>query len=406
LILLIGGTLLACQEDLVAPGVCPEFCPPSVIDVLDTVLLESVSLDSTYIGYFQSVEARAMQVASPGSSVPSRGLVRFLSFPETIQGDDLIAPADSFEIQLIMVRRNVDVPDLQIVLHRAPSDVATQPSFTDLDPIFHDSTEIGVISVANDAVFDTLRVVVAADAFPAFIDDERVTAIGIEVRGASPTFATLGTIEGLRPAAIARFARTDSSGVEVLREDSSSAASDTFVRPEPAAAGADTLVIGGEPTSRSLLRVDIPPSVIDSTAIVEAILYIVPVMPAFGAPADTFRVQANALSADFGPKSPLVIELPGEIADSLVVTGSPVTVGRMDTVAIDITAIVASWQADSSRPRSVMLRTVAIRNPRGLDPTQGEASTLARLLFGSSRVPNARPYLRVTYVPPFAFEGN
>ncbi len=67
-------------------------------------------------------------------------------------------------------------------------------------------------------------------------------------------------------------------------------------------------------------------------------------------------------------------------------------VGTTDTIAIDITNIVGAWQSDSLAPRSLMLRVLP------------EGGNLAELRFGTSEHPTARPFLRITFVPPFRFQ--
>ena len=91
--------------------------------------------------------------------------------------------------------------------------------------------------------------------------------------------------------------------------------------------------------------------------------------------------------------SPIVLIVSS--GDSLnVVPDADVPVGSMDTVSIDVTAILRNWQTNDTRPHSIVLRT------------SPEAGTLGTLIFGSSRTPGMEPSLRLTYVNPFRFEGS
>jgi hypothetical protein len=122
----------------------------------------------------------------------------------------------------------------------------------------------------------------------------------------------------------------------------------------------------------------------DSSDIVRAHLLFVPVEPALGAPSDTFAVVAEPLGADFGAKSPI---LSG--SDPLV--RAEVGVGTTDTVVIDISRIVALWQAAPDQVRTLVLRFL------------DEAGSVAELRVGSTRFLGSEPTIRVTYVPPFSF---
>jgi len=80
--------VLACSDDISAPGVCPEFCPTSDIETLDTVLTNVVSRDSSYTGYVFPHAANRIQVTNAGADVESRGIFEILRFPEDIQDKD------------------------------------------------------------------------------------------------------------------------------------------------------------------------------------------------------------------------------------------------------------------------------------------------------------------------------
>ena len=190
---------------------------------------------------------------------------------------------------------------------------------------------------------------------------------------------------------ITLYTTLDSLGTPVQRSEVRGIQFDSFVRPPVAPLAPGTLLIGAAPTSRSLMRMDLPAFIIDSSQIVGANLILFPVAPAVGAPADTFRIQPIRLTADFGPKSPFLLVIP---ADSTIeAIGTAVAVGSGDSVVIDVTAILAQWQADSTLPRSLMLRVFP------------EGSSLAELRIGSKEGGATAPRLRVAYVPPFKFGG-
>jgi hypothetical protein len=66
-------------------------------------------------------------------------------------------------------------------------------------------------------------------------------------------------------------------------------------------------------------------------------------------------------------------------------------VGSTDTIVVDMTQLMATWQADTSIVRTLVLR---------LDD---EGGTIGELRLGSSKTPGLYPAMRLTYVPPFSF---
>ncbi|MFB3110708.1 MAG: hypothetical protein ACE10G_01625, partial [Gemmatimonadales bacterium] len=97
---------------------------------------------------------------------------------------------------------------------------------------------------------------------------------------------------------------------------------------------------------------------------------------------DTFEIVAEALGAYFGAKSPILS------APDAAIVRAEVGVGTTDTVVIDISSIVAFWQASSDTVRTLVLRFV------------DEAASVAELRVGSTRFLGSEPALLVTYVPP------
>lgn len=385
--------VVACEQNIMAPGACPEYCPTSNIEVIDSVLLFPVSDDSSFAGYWHYFEGFGMQVASEDAPLPSRGEMLFFEFPGEISvgGNVRKAVPDSFRVRLVMDKRNLLAPGFELVLHYLPVDIDTATTFADLEPYFQDSTIIGVEALADTASPDTLSILLPADAFPTFEADSFQAAVGVQVRATGPTYATLGTFENGLGASITRYTTLDSLGTAVQRSDFRVVEFDSFVRPpvDPLVPG--TLLIGAAPTSRSLMRMELPADIIDSSQIVGADLILFPVAPAVGAPVDTFRIQPIRLTADFGAKSPFTLVAPADTTiDAL---GTAVPVGSTDSVVIDVTAILRQWQADSTLPRSLMLRVFP------------EGSSLAELRIGSKEGGAMAPRLRVAYVPPFKFGG-
>ena len=381
--------LLACEEKITSPGACPEFCPTAEIEIIDLVLTGVIERDTSFQGYVQAYEAAWMQVVG-GGAPESWAVIRFARFSDRIALDSVstaaVVQSDSFRLDIVLEGRSPDVTGLEINVHRIPITVDSLSTFASVAPFFHDSTIIGVIAVPDTNPVDTVSAFLPADAFPTFVDDEREAAVGLSIRGTTPAFATVNALDVANPARLVRFAQADSAdGVLAARSDQRIASFDTFVQAGPGAPPPSTLVVGGTPSTRAFLRVNLPPFIIDSSDIIGAILLLIPTEPVFGAPSDTFNLVVGSLGADFGPKSPILVTL-----DSTAM-GEPVPVGTTDTLALNITSIVSRWQDNPALPRTLVLR---IRT---------EAAQIAELRLGSSQRMDAQPAIRVTYVPPFSF---
>ena len=380
-----------------APGVCPDFCPRAFIDVVDTTLANSVERDSAFGGYARADDGLTMQSTSRDAALQGRGIVEFLRFPDSIRIGATSRPIvgiDSFRVRLNLRGRDLGVPALEVLIHRIPPGIDTSTTFDALTPFFDDSTIIGQFTVNDTVLIDSLFVPLGPDAFPNMEADSFITAIGISVRAGTPTFAEIAAIESGLGATLTRYAKIDSLDGEITdHQDVRGANFDTFVSEVVTAPAGDILSIGGTPATRSLLRIIIPPSILDSSEIVGAKLVLIPVAPVLGAPGDSFRIQVDPLSADFGPKSPLVVNQGLDSAS--ILPGVLVAVGSMDPIEVDITEALRGWQGDSSRPHSVMVRMNASL----------EGAALGQVFVGSSRSPGSVPFLTVTYVPPFRFEG-
>ena len=387
---LAAGAVLACEQSITAPGACPDFCPIGEIQLIDTVLVGVLERDTSFTGYVEPTVATGMQVVGGGAAVESHGLIWFAPFGDSAAIDSVtqgpIVRQDSFELSLVILDRSPDVTGLEITVHRISPSVDREGDFAALAPFFEDSTIVAVVAIPDSVSEDTVSTIISVDAFPEFEADDRQVALGLSIRGGTPAFASLNTRESALGALLTRFVLVEADGDSLVeRSDFRSPEFDGFVDTDLPSPLAGSLLIGGTPSSRAFVRVALPPFIMDSSSIVRALLLFVPVEPALGAPSDTFEVVAEALGADFGPKSPIL-----PVSDSSLVR-TEVGVGTTDTVVIDISLIAAFWQASPDQVRTLVLRLL------------DEAVSVAELRVGSTRFLGSEPALRVTYVPPFSF---
>ncbi|UCD23367.1 MAG: hypothetical protein JSW51_09965 [Gemmatimonadota bacterium] len=383
-----------------SPAVCPEFCPPATLEVFDSIIPASVVRDSAFRGYVKAAESQRAQVAADGT-VESNPIFRFQPFSDSIQlgGGFVDAPrpvveTDSFRFEFIVNRRSLDtagteVPELPVF--RLPADIDSNTTQADLEPYLQDSTELAAIPVADDFLGGNLGAVIPGDAFPTFDEDNNVVSLGLGYRFSRPGFADLLTSDSTFLATILiRYAKVDSiDGAPVERADTVIVDFDSYVSPPTSAIDNDLLSIGGAPSARALIRVDIPSGIVDSSSVVRATLILVPTEPIGGITNDTLFVLAEALPYDLGAKSSIVV-LPSDTLGSGVLR---IPVDWTDTVKVEITNILRAWRSPSTLPHTISLRTLP------------EAGSIAEGRFGSSRSPIGQPFLQISFVPPIVVQG-
>ncbi len=396
--LISGGVAAAllgtagCADRLGGPGTCPEYCPVGSITVVDTLLLAHVAQDSTFRSYVDRKDASAMYVTTDDvGPLVSRGVIRFARFPLGFVENFFEVPVvelDSFRITLPLLRRG-PVADLELLVFRLPATMDGTETFEELDPFFADSTLIAAIAVDDTLASGRFGAMVLPDVFPTLEDDSLQFVIGVGLRAANSTFASLGTREHGNMAEITRYVTIDSAGTLVERSDNRTVIADVFV-PAQLSGGEPpgVLAVGGSPAARVMLRATIPPHILDTARIVGATLLLVPSEPVVGVIGDSLSVIAHGLASDFGAKSPLV-PVP---SDSIALRTTRVAAGSTDVVEIDVTDLFRRWQVFEQLPRTIALRVEF-----------GEGGSTAELRFHSSEHPTLGPVVRIAYVPRVDF---
>jgi hypothetical protein len=412
-LLLLAGAA-ACTEEITAPGVCPDYCPPGQITVRDTVLRAVLGRDSAFRGYVQAHDAAQLYAASlPGRE--SRPIFRTLPIPDGFRfGSDTtlrpIVGVDSLRLALTLVRRD-STTNLTLRLYRLALAIDSTTTLADLaadfaaaplrtvnvDSLLADSAHRDTVTRDSVAVEvgGAITILVGLDsaAAPYVAADSGRLAFGVSVAADSLANIALGSAETGSGPRLSWFLRIDSAGVDTIppidtvppvpRTVNPIAEFDSFVFDPPALALDSTLAVGGVPAARSIMRVDLPEFLRDSTQVLRATLILVPTGPLQGTPSDSFFVSATGVETDIGAKSPLV-------SDSLRRGSTLVRPGGADTLRIEITGLVQAWFADTAAPTALMLRQV----PEG---------SLAEVRFQPSAHATLAPALHVTYVRRFPF---
>jgi len=399
---------VACVEQATAPGSCPTFCPSGSITVVDTVLRTSITRDSAFRGYVLAHQAGAM-VATEAPGVDSRAmlLTSTLISPDTTTF--LLLTSDSVKLTLIIIRRDTSAHNLMLNLYQLPDTIDSTTTFADVAGAFSGAplrtVDIDALlakpggidsttgdSIATDTTTHRLILKVKFDSLqlPYVAADSGKLGFGIRVGATTPASVSFSTREDPTSggSTVTWFMKVDSikgSDTTLVRERYPRGTRfDTYVFDPPVAPLDSTLAVGGAPSARSILHVTLPRGIRDSSQIIRGTLLLVPAVPARGAPVDSFVLEAHTVLADFGAKSPLVL-------DATRTDTTMIRVGATDTVRIEVTNLLQFWSADTTRPAVILLRS------------QEEGAHPSEVRFYPSKAAAYRPSLRVTYAPRFPF---
>jgi hypothetical protein len=158
------------------------------------------------------------------------------------------------------------------------------------------------------------------------------------------------------------------------------AAFDSFVHDPPSLGLGTALVVGGIPAARTVLRFALPSVIRDSSRVIRATLEFVPTAQLQGIAADSFRVLASAVLADFGAKSPL---------DTAHFDVTRFTIAPLDTARIDVTDVMRFWTTSPTATTTLVLSQIP------------EGSAFAELRLHRVADTAFQPTLHITYAPRY-----
>jgi hypothetical protein len=388
----LGAAITGCQERLTAPADCPELCPGGESQVFDTVLTPLASSDSSFAGYVARTSAGALLVSNGLPASEDRAVYRFNPRADSVPVNDTLRPfvVDSARITLNLVARDTLLGGLKLYLYRIDPAVDSTATFASITAQLVPTAIIDSIEVPDTLESGPLETVLrgadlAKIALPP--GSGGVLAMGVAMAADQPSGVRLAALASGTGASFISFVTADVADTADRRQTVTRDAvfnmtvTQTPLVPDPA-----FLTVGGEPSSRAVLRFDLPQPVEDSATIVRATLELLPRSPLLGLATDPPVLQAKAVIADLGAKSPVT-------QDQRFIATQALTLGTADTVRLDVTALVRAWQTSSQPPEAIFL---------SLAP---EAASFTRPEFGSTRSGTVGgPRLRVTYLKPFAFE--
>jgi hypothetical protein len=396
LIFLAALGMVGCQEKLTAPGDCPALCPGGSSQVFDEIINAIPGADSSLRGYVQATSASALLVSNGLEGYETRAIMRFSRRSDTVTVRDTARSytIDSVAFGFNLLARDTTLPGLRILLYRLPASIDTSSTFASVDPAFVPGNLIRQIVVPDSVKRGAIRTVLSgADMASVVIPaaDSGVLAIGLRIDSPDTTGIRIASSASGTGGVFITYATLDvpDTGTAKLRTFSLSPTFNSFVLPPQPVPDTTLLVVGGEPSSRALLRFDLPPRIRDSANIVRATLELTPVAPISGLPTDPARLQARAVLADLGAKSP-VSSAAGRVPADTVEPGST-------AVALEAVRLVQLWLGTNPRPASLVLAMAP----------EIEAASFSRPVFYSTRAadPAVRPRLHISYLRAFPFEN-
>jgi hypothetical protein len=404
-VLLLVAAIAACQEKLTSPADCPALCPGGTAEVFDTIVPALQDRDSSFpklqdsaSGYVGRGQGTALLVSNGFTPSEDRAIYRFAPRAGAVVLRDTLRSytVDSVLMTMTLTARDTLVNGLKIYLYRLPQPetIDSTRTFADIDPLLTDLIDSIAVpdSVNSGTLTTTLR---GADVAKLGLapGGDSVLAVGLRIAAESPTGIRVGAIASNTAANYTSYLTLDVPDTGVARKQSMNrtTAFNTFVTQNPLVPDDTLLTVGGEPSSRALLRFGLSQEFLDSSSIVRATLELTPVRPIVGLPTDPSALQTVAVVGDLGAKSPLTTDVTFIRQDTLPAVQS-------DTVRLEVTRVVQLWQSARERPQSIFLRLLP------------EASTFARAVFHSTRshVPggtSVAPRLRITYQRSFPFEN-
>lgn len=399
--LAVGGLLAvfvlsACQEKLTAPADCPALCPGGQPQVFDEVFTPIPGADSSFAGYVQPHQAPALLISDGLQGFEERALVLFARRADSVTVRDTLRAftIDSVALSFTIVARDTTLGGLQLLVYRLSPTFDSTTTFPGVAPGFVPESLIATIEVP-----DTLKTGSVRAVFPgpdpsqvriAPSDSGRL-ALGIRIASPTPTGLRLGALASAKGALATTYVTMDvpDTGTAKLRTLAVGPAFNTFVSEVPQVSDSTLLAVGGEPSSRSILRFSLPPRIRDSATIVRATLELTPVVPITGLPTDPVRLQAEAILSDVGAKSP-VSSVAGRVPADTLENGAT-------TVAFEAVRLVELWLGTTTRPSALVV---------SLAPDI-EAASFSHPVFYSTRAadPAVRPRLHLSYLLSFPFES-
>jgi hypothetical protein len=380
----------ACTEHFTTPGSCPTLCPGGQSEFRDTILTPIQNGDSSFSGFVDPADLVSTLSSSGGIYGEHRAVFRFVAQGDSIPVLDTnrAYTIDSVGIDIGVQDRDTTSSNFVLEIYRLPLTLDTTATFAQVDAAMTPANKLTEVPEPVTFRSGIVHVTFAADSLARVLGvpaDSGVLQIGIRVRADAPTGARIGTpASGSFAPLLTTYVEAIGVSDSLKPQFSTRIAQRYFtVTPPSAPIPGDLLAVGGFPVSRSFLRFSLPPFLRDSATIIRATLLLHGDAAVVGIPGDSATLDASAVLVDFGAKSPAIT---GAFSSFVMYPGDSVA-------SLEVGPLVRLWQGATGTPPILRLNLVE------------EGGTYIFPLFHSTRSTSGPPTLRVTYRPPFAFEG-
>jgi hypothetical protein len=388
--------LAGCQERLTSPGDCPALCPGGQAQVFDEVISPTTGADSSFTGYVKPPAAQALLVSNGLRGFEERAVLRFPSRPDSLAVRDTLRAyaIDSVTFAFNVLARDTNTTGLQLLVYRLPPFIDSTTTYTQLDPSFVPENLVTAVPIADTLNTGGVRAVLLGTDLARVAltpTDSGVLTLGVRLDAPTFTGVRLGSSAAGTGGVFVTYATIDvpDTGTARLRSFPLVSTFNSSLPAIPEVVDSTLLTVGGSPSSRSLLRFELPPRIRDSATVVRATLELTPVVPITGLPTDPARMIARGVLADLGAKSP--------VESRFGVGIDTIPSGTAGTVDVEVVRLLQQVWLESARPAALVL---------SLTP-ELEAASFSRPVFYSTRAadPAVRPRLRISYLLSFPFEN-
>ena len=399
----------ACDEQINGGGACPALCPNQQAELRDTTFF-AIALDTTISGFPAVGAENQFFVATMGDTLETAAVIRFDSLPTvfrrtTSTTDSAIMAVDSAYLRLTILTGDTLGLATTLDVYDVDLDGAEEADPMSVASAFTAGRLIGSRTIPADSLRDSVIVPIDNAKLFARIQEadasRRRMRLGVKIRDGGARKIRVTSSNGgalsqivFRPSIdtsvpkISVFAHSKTPADEVI------IAADFIdyqvVLKGPPEPPPGVLRVGGLPGRRTYLRFDIPPSILDSSAVVRATLQLTQRPAPFSPEArDTLQflhygVVASSAVTDLSRALLFIDRLPS-LSDTLKVT--PADSGLRE---FEIIGWVRVWKG-----------TTANKTPRALAlklPAEGLTASLIDI-FSLEAPVEVRPRLRLTYIP-------
>jgi hypothetical protein len=398
----------ACDEQINGGGACPALCPGQQAQLRDTTFF-AIALDTTIAGFPAVGSEEQFFVAAMGDTLETAAVIRFDSLPTvfrrtTSTTDSVIMAVDSAYLRLTILTGDTLGLATTLDVYDVDLDGAEEADPLSVASAFTAGRLIGSRTIPADSLRDSVLVPIDNAKLFARIQEadasRRRMRLGVKIRDGGARKIRITSSNGGAFSQIVFRPSLDTAVPKLVVGNLSKTPDEPIIAtdfidyqvilkgpPEPPAG---VLRVGGLPGRRTYLRFDIPPAILDSSAVVRATLQLTQRPARFSPEAgDTLQlahygVVASTAVTDLSRALLFIDRLPS-LADTLRVT--PADSGLRE---FEIIGWVRVWKGTTANktPRALALRL----------PAEGLSASLIDIF--SLEAPAAvRPRLRLTYLP-------